>query len=370
MTQIVRQPPEAPVRPDGIKPAGWWHRHEDGRRIVCDLCPRHCLLEPGARGFCFVRQHLDGQLVTTTYGRSSGFCIDPIEKKPLHHFYPGSASLSFGTAGCNLGCKFCQNWSISKARQVDALCEQALPEQIAQTAQRYGCQSVSFTYNEPIIWIEYAIDTAQACRQRAVKTVAVTNGYISDEARADFFGCIDAANVDLKGFTEDFYWNYTSGHLQPVLDTLRYLVRQTQVWVEITNLIIPEANDNPREIEQMCQWIFNELGPEVPVHFTAFHPDFRMLDRPPTPPATLKMAYEIAKRVGLYYVYLGNVYDPERQSTYCPQCGQIVIGRDGYEITHWALREGCCAHCGRRIAGRFGPRPGDWGGRRQPVDIS
>lgn len=369
MSQRVRQPPEEPLSPEGTKPAGWWRLHEDGRRIVCDLCPRRCTLEPGTRGFCFVRQHLEGQLVTTTYGRSSGFCIDPIEKKPLNHFYPGSAVLSFGTAGCNLGCKFCQNWSISKAQQVDALCETALPEQIAQIAQQWGCQSVAFTYNEPIIWIEYAIDTAKACRQRGIQTAAVTNGYISDEARADFFQWIDAANVDLKGFTEDFYREYTSGHLQPVLDTLRYLVHQTQVWVEITNLLIPEANDSPTEIEQMCEWILKELGPDVPVHFTAFHPDFRLLDRAPTPLAALTMAYEIAQRVGLRYVYTGNVYDPKRQSTYCPQCGQMVIGRDGYEITHWALEEGCCRGCGARIAGRFASAPGRWGGRRQPVQI-
>jgi len=369
MSQIVRYPPDGPVSPEGIKPAGWWHRHEDGRRIVCDLCPRECVLEPGARGFCFVRQHQDGQLVTTTYGRSSGFCIDPIEKKPLNHFYPGSAVLSFGTAGCNLGCKFCQNWSISKARQVDALGETALPEQIAQTAQQWGCQSVAFTYNEPIIWIEYAIDTAKACRARGIQTVAVTNGYITDHARADFFQWMDAANVDLKGFEEDFYWKYTSGHLQPVLDTLRYLVHQTQVWVEITNLIIPAANDSPELLERMCRWIGEELGPEVPVHFTAFHPDFRMLDRPPTSPATLNMAYETARRVGLRYVYTGNVYDPQRQSTTCPQCGAMVIGRDGYEITRYDVRDGCCAACGGRIAGRFGPSPGQWGGRRQPVQI-
>lgn len=367
---MVRKPPDRPATAEGIQPAGWWHEAEDGRRIVCDLCPRGCVLEPGARGFCFVRQHLDGQLVTTTYGRSSGFCIDPIEKKPLNHFYPGSSVLSFGTAGCNLGCTFCQNWSISKSREVDALGESALPEDIAKTAQQWQCHSVAFTYNEPIIWIEYARDTAKACQARGIKTVAVTNGYITEHARADFFEYIDAANVDLKGFTEEFYWKFTRGHLEPVLDTLRYLVRETSVWVEITNLLIPQANDSPEEIERMCQWILQELGPDVPLHFTAFHPDFRLTDRPPTPPATLNMAYELARRVGLHYVYTGNVHDPERQSTYCPQCGQVVIGRDGYQITRYQIRDGCCAECARAIAGRFGPGPGNWGSRRQPIRIA
>ena len=255
--------------------------------LVCDLCPRGCKLKPGDRGFCFVRQNIAGEMVLTTYGRSTGFCVDPIEKKPLNHFFPGTPVLSFGTAGCNLGCKFCQNWEMSKSREVERASASADPETIAVAAQELGCQSVAFTYNDPVIWAEYALDTARACHAVGIKTVAVTAGYISPEARRTFYSEMDAANVDLKAFSEDFYWHLTSSHLEPVLDTLRWLKQETNVWFELTNLMIPQENDSADELRRMCDWVLNTLGDEVPMHFTAFHPDFRLLDRPNTPLSTL-----------------------------------------------------------------------------------
>ncbi len=347
----------------------WWHESANGERLICDLCPRHCALRPGERGFCFVRENRDGRIVSTTYGRSTGFCIDPIEKKPLHQFYPGTPVLSFGTAGCNLGCTFCQNWTTSRSRDVEAACEQAAPEAIAAAARRLDCRSVAFTYNDPIIWAEYAIDTAKACHAVGIKTVAVTSGYITADARADFFELIDAANVDLKGFTDRFYRDYCAGRLQPVLDTLRWLVRETETWVEITNLIIPGANDSPDELREMCRWIAAELRPDVPLHFSAFHPTFELTDRDATPPATLRAAYDIAREAGLHYVYIGNVHDPERQQTYCPGCGRAVIRRMGYTVEGFDIHDGCCIHCRSPIAGRFDDAAGAWGNRRMPIRI-
>jgi len=371
MPRKVDWPPADAARSADFAPAGWWHESEDGGKLVCDLCPRGCTLGPGKRGFCFVRQNLDGsQIVSTTYGRSTGFCIDPIEKKPLNQFFPGTAVLSFGTAGCNLGCKFCQNWSISKSRQVESLSEVADPETIAEAARQLECKSVAFTYNDPIIWAEYAIDTARACHALGVKTVAVTSGYIAPAARKAFFSAIDAANVDLKAFSEEFYFKLTSGHLEPVLDTLRWLIRETEVWVEITNLIIPDANDSAEELKRMCDWVLEELGPDVPLHFTAFHPDFRLTDRGPTPPETLRTAYTIARQAGLHYVYTGNVSDRQHQSTYCPGCGSLVIERDGYHLGVYTIDGTRCRHCGAEIAGRFEDGPGEWGPRRMPVRIA
>jgi len=370
MARRVELPPAASPTAEGIRPGGWWH--EDDGKVVCDLCPRHCQLSEGQRGFCFVRQNLNGEMVLTTYGRSTGFCIDPIEKKPLNHFYPGTPVLSFGTAGCNLGCKFCQNWSISKSREIERLSELAMPAAIARAAQALGCTSVAYTYNDPVIFAEYAVDAAKACRELGIKNVAVTAGYISPSAWEYFFEFMDAANVDLKAFSEKFYRELCGARLQPVLDTLKYLVQKTSVWVEITNLIIPQENDNPAEIREMCRWILEELGPDVPVHFTAFHPDFRLVDRPPTPAEKLIEAYDIARDVGLHYVYTGNVLDISRQSTYCLKCGQVIIERNGYWIGRYGLEGNRCRHCGAEIAGRFSPggSPGTWGGRRYPVRIS
>src|SRR5918996_3823012 len=314
-------------------PARWWHILEDGR-MQCDLCPRDCRLHEGQRGLCFVRQRVGNEMVLTTYGRSSGFCVDPVEKKPLNHFYPGSSILSFGTAGCNLACKFCQNWDISKSRDMDRLADQATPEAIATAAAQYGCKSVAFTYNDPVIFAEYAMDIADACRERGVQAVAVTAGYIHAEARREFYAKMDAANVDLKAFTDDFYFKICGGRLQPVLDTLVYLVKETQVWTEITTLLIPGKNDSDEELRAECKWIMKELGPDVPVHFTAFHPDHKMTDIPPTPPATLTRARRIAMDEGLNYVFTGNVHDQTGGSTFCSGCAKPVIVRDWHRIEH------------------------------------
>jgi AmmeMemoRadiSam system radical SAM enzyme/AmmeMemoRadiSam system protein B/AmmeMemoRadiSam system protein A len=354
-------------RLDGLLPGSWWHQKDD--RIVCNLCPRECSMKEGDRGFCFVRQNVGGEMFLTTYGRSTGFCIDPIEKKPLNHFYPGTSVLSFGTAGCNLGCKFCQNWDISKAREVERLSHRAFPEEIALAAKRLDCHSVAYTYNDPIVWAEYAIDTAKACRAEGVKSVAVTAGYITPEARGPFFEFMDAANVDLKAFTEEFYYKITYSHLEPVLDTLKWLRHETDVWFEITNLIIPDANDNPDEIRRMADWILDAVGDDVPVHFSAFHPDFRMTDRGNTPPETLVMARELARSVGLKHVYVGNVNDAERQSTYCPGCQKLVVERNWYALGTYALNGNQCGYCGTEISGHFEARPGTWGRKRQPVDM-
>ncbi len=352
-----------------MHPGRWWHAREDGR-IQCDLCPRDCHLKPGQRGFCFVRQNLDGEMVLTSYGRASGFCVDPIEKKPLNHFLPGSSVLSFGTAGCNLGCRFCQNWDISKAREADRLVEWASPDAIADAAVRSGSSSVAFTYNDPVIFAEYAIDTARACHERGIKTVAVTAGYITAEARADFYRHIDAANVDLKAFAERFYRKQCYAALGPVKETLLYLRRETEVWFEVTTLLIPGENDTVDEVDRLCAWIVENLGPETPLHFSAFHPDFKMLDHPLTPPATLARARAQALSHGLLHVYTGNVHDPAGQSTYCPGCGTCVIERDWYALGRYRLDDqGACTECGRTLAGRFAAEPGRWGRRRLRVQV-
>ena len=370
MVAVVHMPPDTALQADGAKSGGWWRTADQNGRIICELCPRACNLKAGDRGFCFVRENRAGRMVLTTYGRSTGFCVDPIEKKPLNHFLPGTSVLSFGTAGCNLGCKFCQNWSISKSREVEVLSAAATPETIARAAQQLGCHSVAFTYNDPVIWAEYAIDVARACRAVGLKTVAVTAGYITPVARGPFFEAIDAANVDLKAFTESFYHHVTLSHLEPVLETLRWLRSASDVWVEITNLIIPQANDAPDELRRLCAWVLDNLGDEVPLHFSAFHPDFRMQDRGRTPHDTLLMAYEIARQTGLKYVYVGNVNDQTHQSTYCPHCGELVIERDWYQLGRYHLQNDCCQHCGGRIAGRFATAPGTWGRQRLPVDIA
>jgi pyruvate formate lyase activating enzyme len=316
-----------------------------------------------------VRQNVNGELVLTTYGRSSGFCVDPIEKKPLAHFFPGTAVLSFGTAGCNLGCRFCQNWDLSKAREFDRLADPASPEDIARAAQRLGCRSVAFTYNDPVIFAEYAMDVADACRARGLAAVAVTAGYMTPESRREFYRHMDAANVDLKAFTDEFYRRNCYGRLSPVLDTLVHLRRETRVWFEVTTLLIPGENDSDAELHAATDWFARVLGPDVPWHFTAFHPDYKMRDKPPTPPATLRRARAIAQSKGLRYVYVGNIRDPAGASTWCPGCGQLLIERDGYAVGDWNLRAGCCGRCGCRIAGRFESQPGHWGNRRLPVRI-
>ncbi len=355
-------------RIEGV-PARYWSRLEDGR-VVCELCPRKCRLKPGQRGLCYVRAADEkGDLVLTTWGRSSGFCVDPVEKKPLYHFLPGTPVLSFGTAGCNLTCKFCQNWHISKARKDDVIQREADPATIVRMARATGSRSVAFTYNDPVIFLEYALDVADACHAAGIKTIAVTAGYIEEEPRKEFFSKMDAANVDLKGFTEDFYRKLASGHLKPVLDTLRYIYHETDCWLEITTLLIPGHNDSDEEIAAMSRWIHEHLGPDVPLHFSAFYPTWRMKDVPPTPPQTVMKARRIAMEQGLRYVYTGNIVDSEGQNTYCHNCGELLIGRMGYELTAWNLvNKGHCRNCGKRCAGVFEEKPGNWGARYLPVD--
>jgi pyruvate formate lyase activating enzyme len=361
--------PLGELPPDTVVPTRYWHRLEDGR-VQCDLCPRACRLNDGQRGMCFVRACLDGEIVLTSYGRSSGFCIDPIEKKPLNHFLPGTPVLSFGTAGCNLACRFCQNWDISKSRETDTLADAATPQEIARAADAHGCRSVAFTYNDPVIFHEYAIDVARACRARGIQSVAVTAGYVSPEPRVEFYSHMDAANVDLKGFTEKFYHDICAAHLAPVLETLQYIRHETTVWLELTTLLIPGLNDGESELDQLTRWVVDHLGPEVPIHFTAFHPDWRMVDRPPTPPAILSRAREIALRNGIRYAYTGNVHDTEGGTTRCHACSAVLIARDWYEILEWGLTDGgCCRTCGAPCAGVFDGPPGRWGSRRERVTL-
>ena len=356
--------------PEQSHPTRYWHALADGR-VQCDMCPRACRLKDGQRGLCFVRACEDGEIVLTTYGRSSGFCIDPIEKKPLNHFLPGTPVLSFGTAGCNLACKFCQNWDISKSRETDTLADAASPEDLAEAARRSGCRSVAFTYNDPVIFHEYAVDIAQACHEQGVRAVAVSAGYVCPEPRREFYRHMDAANIDLKAFTEEFYHRITGSHLQPVLETLEYLRHETDVWFEITTLLIPGLNDSEAEIDAMTRWLYEHLGADVPLHFTAFHPDWRMRDVPATPVATLIRSRDIAHANGLRYVYTGNVHDATGGSTWCHDCGALLIGRDWYDLTAWELSEtGCCRRCGALCPGVFEAGPGQWGRRRMPLRLS
>lgn len=369
MAASKQEPQEVGGREGPVVPGRYFRREEDGR-VLCGLCPRACRLRDGQRGVCFVRACQAGQGVFTSYGRSTGFCIDPIEKKPLYHFFPGSSVLSFGTAGCNLACKFCQNWESSRARDVESACAEASPEAIARAAATRGCRSVAMTYNDPVVFFEYAIDAAAACRDLGVKTVAVTAGYMEPAPRAEFYRHFDAANVDLKAFSERFYRELCGGELAPVLDTLVYLRAKTKVWLEITTLLIPGENDGEGEIDEMTRWLAANLGPEVPLHLSAFHPDFRLLDHPPTPLATLRRARAVARGNGLRYVYTGNVRDDEGATTFCAGCGGELIGRVGYEVVAWGLAAGgTCKSCGAVCAGIFDDKPGAWGNRRLPIGV-
>ncbi|RLA51370.1 MAG: AmmeMemoRadiSam system radical SAM enzyme, partial [Gammaproteobacteria bacterium] len=309
----------------------YWHQLDDGQ-LQCDLCPRHCRLQEGQRGLCYVRQRLEDEVKLVSYGRSSGFCVDPIEKKPLYHFYPGSGVLSFGTAGCNLACKFCQNWDTTKSREMDSMADRASPRQLAQAALEMDCRSIAFTYNDPIIFMEYAVDVAAACREHDIKTVAVTAGYIDPEPRVEFFKAVDAVNVDLKAFTDRFYYKICGAHLAPILETLQYIKHETDTWLELTTLLIPGENDSPGELDAMTRWVVQHLGPDVPMHFSAFHPDWKMRDIERTPASTLSRAREIARSNGVRYAYTGNVRDPEGSSTWCHNCGELLIERDWHRL--------------------------------------
>ena len=336
-----------------VVPTRHWHALDDGR-VQCDVCPRACKLRDGQLGVCFVRGREGDGVVLRTYGRSSGFAVDPIEKKPLDHFLPGSTTFSFGTAGCNLACRFCQNWDISKSKEIDTLAAEATPEAIAAEALARGCRSVAFTYNDPTIFFEYAVDTAIAAHALGLRTVAVTAGYMCPEPRAELYAHLDAANVDLKGFTEDFYRHVCGAELGAVLDTLQYLHDETDVWFELTTLLIPGRNDDDAELDAMTRWVVEHLGPDVPMHFTAFHPDYRMLDVAPTPPETLSRARRIAMANGVRYAYTGNVHDVEGNSTHCHGCGNLVIERDWYRMGRYDLDDdGRCRSCGTQVPGVF-----------------
>ncbi|WP_250657477.1 AmmeMemoRadiSam system radical SAM enzyme [Alkalimarinus coralli] len=357
------------MQPPANFPTQYWHTLDDGR-TQCDVCPRACKLHEGQQGLCFVRSCVNHEIVLNTYGRSSGFCIDPIEKKPLNHYLPGTPVLSFGTAGCNLACKFCQNWDMSKSREMDTLADSAMPVALAAKAAATGCRSVAYTYNDPVIFMEYAIDVAKECRKHDIKNIAVTAGYICPEPRKAFFNYMDAANIDLKGFTEGFYYKLCGGHLKDVLDTLLYLKHETDVWFEITTLLIPDQNDASEEIEKMSKWIVDNLGHDIPLHFSAFHPDWKMRDIPPTPPHTLTRARDIAMSNGMRYVYTGNVHDTAGSSTYCNSCGQRLIERDWYQLGEWNLdAHQSCNQCGTRLPGLFEAKPGTWGANRMGVAI-
>ncbi len=340
-----------------IHEARYW-KPEAGGKVLCTLCPRECRIGEGQNGFCWIRRNRAGRLVTAGWGTTTGFAVDPIEKKPLSHFRPGSQVLSFGTAGCNLGCRFCQNWDISKARSDEATSEDEwTPARVVDLARQMRAPGIAFTYNDPIIWAEYAIDVAKEAHAHGLFTVFVSNGYVSPEARAEIFPHMDAANIDLKAFTEEFYARQTLSHLEPVKETLEWLARETQVWVEVTTLLIPGLNDGDDELRLLSRFVRDRMSPDVPLHFSAFHPSYKMLDRPPTPPATLTRARAIAMGEGLRYVYTGNVHDPEGDTTFCPRCGARVIERDWFAVKAVRMRGSACAACGAPIAGRFAEGP-------------
>jgi len=329
--------------------ARWWEAEANGR-VHCYLCPRHCHINPGQAGFCFIRINEGGKLYSLGYGAPAALQIDPIEKKPLNHFLPGTRVFSMGTAGCNMGCFFCQNWDISKSRHDQVHSQHVPAEDVPLLALQYGCDSLAFTYNEPTIWGEYVIDICKAAEQYGLKRVMVSNGYITREAFHDVYEHIDAANIDLKAFTENFYGKITLTHLQPVLDTLQWLKNETNVWFEITNLMIPTLNDDPAETRKLADWILTHLGPDVPLHFTAFHPDFKLRDKPRTPLETLHRAREIALEAGLHYVYEGNIYS-DGAHTKCPSCGSVLVRRSWHDVTENRINHGCCPQCGTAIPG-------------------
>jgi pyruvate formate lyase activating enzyme len=350
-------------------PTRYWHALDDGR-VQCDVCPRACKLREGQRGVCFVRGRVDDGVVLTSYGRSSGWAVDPVEKKPLYHFLPGSAVLSFGTAGCNLACRFCQNWDITKSKETETMSGVAGPEAIARAAVDVGCDSVAFTYNDPTIFLEYARDTAEACHELGLRAVAVTAGYIEPEPRRDLYRHLDAVNVDLKAFTESFYRRVAMARLDPVLETIEYVHNETDAWLELTTLLIPDRNDGDDELDRLTTWVLEHLGPDVPLHFSAFHPSFRMTDVPATPPATLRRARAIALANGLRHVYVGNVHDRDGDTTRCSGCGALLIERDWYHLRRYELTEtGCCPDCDGPLPGRFAAIAGTWGARSLPVHI-
>jgi pyruvate formate lyase activating enzyme len=323
-----------------------------GGRVHCYLCPRHCHIGPGQAGFCFIRVNQGGKLYSLGYASPAALQVDPIEKKPLNHFLPGTKIFSLGTAGCNMGCSFCQNWDISKSKHDQVRATHLPSEDVPLLAMQYGCPSIAFTYNEPTIWGEYVVDICRAAKQHGLNTVMVTNGYITRQAFHDIYDHVDAANVDLKAFTEEFYGRTTLTHLKPVLETLQWLKNETNVWFEITNLMIPTLNDDPQETRKLADWIAEHLGPDVPLHFTAFHPDFKLHDKPRTPPESLHRARAIALEAGLHYVYEGNI-PSGAADTHCPACHAVLIRRSWQDVLSNRLRNGACPDCGHPIPGRW-----------------
>ena len=333
-------------------PAKWW-TSLDGKKIVCNLCPRNCIIKKGQHGFCFIRKNIDGKLYSTGYGKPTGFGIDPIEKKPLNHFYPGTEILSFGTLGCNLGCKFCQNWDISKSKRSNHEEEYISPDDIVLFAKKRNIPSIAFTYNDPDIFGEFVIDVSKRARKEKIKTVMVSAGYINPEPRTEVYQYIDAANIDLKGFSSEFYKRNCSVEFEKVLDTILWLKNETNVWLELTTLLIPDLNDSDEELTKMCEWIVKNLGTEIPHHFTAFHPAYKLTEKPRTPASTLIKARNIAMEAGMKYVYTGNINSEETQTTYCPNCSQKLIKRDWHSLAFNLIENGECFNCKTKIAGKF-----------------
>ncbi|MGM9992749.1 MAG: AmmeMemoRadiSam system radical SAM enzyme [Candidatus Bruticola sp.] len=332
----------------------YWETKTTDGQLQCQLCPRQCILSPEQRGFCFIRHHINGHIINTSFAKTTGAAIDPIEKKPLYHFLPQSRVLSFGTLGCNMGCRFCQNSHITKNCH-NNLSLSLPPQKVGLAALNYSCSSVAFTYNDPIIWADYAIESAKVCHSLGLQTIAVTAGYIKAKARIEFFSYMDAANIDLKSIRPQFYKNYCQVDIEPILDTIIYVKEHTKCWLELTNLIIPDLNDSEQDLKDLSRWIVKELGPDVPIHFSAFHPAYLMKDKAKTNLTSLLKARDIALESGLHYVYTGNIAHPASQSTYCIKCGRLLIERllNLIEFKDLNLEKGCCQGCGAPLPGRF-----------------
>jgi pyruvate formate lyase activating enzyme len=331
----------------------------DGQRVRCNLCAHRCVIAEGRKGVCLVRENREGTLYTLVYGIPLSQAVDPVEKKPLFHFYPGSTAFSIATAGCNFRCAFCQNADISQMPRDrgQILGRQATPEEVVRSAKRYASRSIAYTYTEPTIFFEYSYDIARLAHVEGIASVYVTNGYMTPEMLELFQGLgnghepwLDAANVDLKAFRDETYKKVCGARLQPVLDALKKM-KELGVWVEVTTLVVPDMNDSQEELDDIARFVATELGVETPWHVSRFHPDYKMYDRGPTPAATLQRAYELGREAGLRYVFVGNMPGARLENTYCPSCGQTVIGRWGFRVTEYNVREGGCAHCGTAIDG-------------------
>lgn len=322
------------------------------REIECRLCPRFCRLGDKERGYCGVRENNGGVYMTLVYGKACAVHVDPIEKKPFFHFLPSSKALSIAAAGCNVNCKFCQNWEISQVRPEQIRHMDLPPDEVKKTALRYDCPVIAYTYSEPVVYFEYMVDTARAARRAHIRNVVVTGGHVNPEPLAELLEFVDAVKIDLKAFTQDFYTRYVRGELQPVLDAIRQ-VASSPVWLEIVYLVIPTLNDDPADLHRLCRWLSDEIGTEVPLHFSRFHPAYLLNNLPPTPVSTLEKARDIALEQGLHYVYIGNIPGHEAENTICPECGVRLIERSGYRIGSISIKNGRCSACGRLIPGRW-----------------